>query len=62
MHFVTAMPASFGRKGSKVLLCGSCMDACGLTDEERTQGAQCSTLDGLADREELIGDLEQARR
>ena len=61
MYLVTAMTASFGRKG-KVLLCGSCMDACGLTDDERVQGAQCSTLDGLADREELIGDLEQARR
>jgi uncharacterized protein involved in oxidation of intracellular sulfur len=57
MYFVTAMPASFGRKG-KALLCGSCMDACGLTDDERAQGAQCSTLDGLADPEDLIRNLE----
>jgi len=34
------------RKGS-VLLCGTCMDARGMKDEEMVQGARRSTLDEL---------------
>jgi uncharacterized protein involved in oxidation of intracellular sulfur len=32
----------------RVLLCGTCMDARGLTDEEVVEGARRSTLDELA--------------
>ncbi len=34
--------------GSKVLLCGTCMDARGLTDAELIEGAHRSTVDELA--------------
>ena len=37
------------RKG-EVLLCGTCMDARGLSDEELVAGARRSTLDELAER------------
>ena len=37
------------RKG-EVLLCGSCMDARGLIDEELVEGAKRSTMDELAAR------------
>jgi len=40
---------SVTRKG-EVLLCGSCMDARGLTDEELVEGAKRSTMDELAAR------------
>jgi len=33
----------------KVLLCGTCMDARGITDEEVVKGAERSTMDALAD-------------
>ena len=36
-----------GGKGS-VLLCGTCMDARGMTDEDLTEGARRSTMDELA--------------
>jgi uncharacterized protein involved in oxidation of intracellular sulfur len=32
----------------KVLLCGTCMDARGITDDEILQGAERSTMDALA--------------
>lgn len=32
----------------RILLCGTCMDARGLTDAEMTAGAQRSTMDELA--------------
>jgi uncharacterized protein involved in oxidation of intracellular sulfur len=43
------MVKSVARKGA-VLLCGTCMDARGLTDAEIVEGARRSTLDELADR------------
>jgi len=41
------MVKSVARKGA-VLLCGTCMDARGLTDEEIVAGAERSTMDQLA--------------
>jgi uncharacterized protein involved in oxidation of intracellular sulfur len=43
------MVKSVTRKG-EVLLCGTCMDARGLTDEELVEGVQRSTMDELASR------------
>jgi len=43
------MVKSIARKGD-VLLCGTCMDARGLTDNELVEGAQRSTMDELAAR------------
>ncbi len=37
------------RRGGHVLLCGTCMDARGMRDEEVLGGAVRSTLDELAD-------------
>ena len=41
------MLKSVARKGD-VLLCGTCMDARGLADDELLEGAQRSTMDELA--------------
>lgn len=38
--------ASAGR--GRILLCGTCMDARGLTDAEMMEGAERSTMDALA--------------
>ncbi len=35
------------KRGAEVLLCGTCMDARGMTDEEVVEGARRSTLDEL---------------
>ena len=43
------MVKSVARKG-EVLLCGTCMDARGLTDAETVEGARRSTMDELAER------------
>jgi uncharacterized protein involved in oxidation of intracellular sulfur len=43
------MVKSIIRKG-EVLLCGTCMDARGLTDDELVEGARRSTMDELAER------------
>jgi len=43
------MSKSICRAG-EVLLCGTCMDARGLTDAELVAGARRSTLDELAER------------
>ena len=43
------MVKSVARKGA-VLLCGTCMDARGLTDAEIVEGARRSTMDELAER------------
>lgn len=42
------MVNSVVRKG-KVLLCGTCMDARGFTDDDIVQGAQRSTMQELAE-------------
>ena len=43
------MTKSIVRTG-ELLLCGTCMDARGLTDAELIEGARRSTLDELAER------------
>jgi uncharacterized protein involved in oxidation of intracellular sulfur len=43
------MAKSIARKGD-LLLCGTCMDARGLNDDELVEGAQRSTMDELAAR------------
>jgi uncharacterized protein involved in oxidation of intracellular sulfur len=43
------MTKAICRSGA-VLLCGTCMDARGLTDAELVEGAQRSSLDELAER------------
>ncbi len=42
------MVKSVARNG-EVLLCGTCMDARGLTDEELVEGARRSTMEELAE-------------
>jgi len=42
------MTRSIGGTG-EVLLCGTCVDARGITDAELVEGARCSTLDDLAE-------------
>ncbi len=42
------MIGSVLRRGGRVLLCGTCMDARGLTDEDLVPGAQRSTMEKLA--------------
>ena len=44
---VERMLASVSRKGAKVLVCGTCMDARGLTDPDLVAGATRSTMDEL---------------
>jgi uncharacterized protein involved in oxidation of intracellular sulfur len=44
---VERMLASVARKGATVLVCGTCMDARGLTDPELVDGASRSTMDEL---------------
>ncbi|MCB1868426.1 MAG: DsrE family protein [Gammaproteobacteria bacterium] len=43
------MLKSVSRNGD-LLLCGTCMDARGLTDEDLVEGAQRSTMEALAQR------------
>ncbi|MBK5932372.1 DsrE/DsrF/TusD sulfur relay family protein [Halochromatium salexigens] len=43
------MVKGVARKG-EMLLCGTCMDARGITDEELVEGARRSTLDELTER------------
>ena len=43
------MVKSVARRG-EVLLCSTCMDARGLTDQELAEGTRRSTLDELAER------------
>lgn len=43
------MVKAVARKG-EVLLCGTCMDARGLGDDELVEGARRATLDELAER------------
>jgi uncharacterized protein involved in oxidation of intracellular sulfur len=43
------MLKAVGRKG-EVLLCGTCMDARAMTQDEATQGARRSSMDELTER------------
>ena len=38
-----------GRGGGEIGVCGTCMDARGITDEELSEGARRSTLEELTD-------------
>jgi uncharacterized protein involved in oxidation of intracellular sulfur len=42
------MLGSVLRRGARVLLCGTCMDARGLADEDLVPGARRSTMEELA--------------
>jgi uncharacterized protein involved in oxidation of intracellular sulfur len=44
---VEKMVGVVAKRGAEVLLCGTCMDARGMTDEEVVPGARRSTLDEL---------------
>ena len=46
---VERMLASAMRKGATVRVCGTCMDARGLTDTELVEGAARSTMDELTE-------------
>ena len=46
---VERMLANAMRKGATVRVCGTCMDARGLTDAELVEGAARSTLDELTE-------------
>jgi uncharacterized protein involved in oxidation of intracellular sulfur len=46
---VERMLAGALRKGATVLVCGTCMDARGLTDTELVEGAARSTMDELTE-------------
>ncbi len=41
----------------RVLLCGTCMDARGITDDDIVDGAKRSTMDALAETTELAGKV-----
>jgi uncharacterized protein involved in oxidation of intracellular sulfur len=43
------MLAGIIRRGGRVLVCGTCMDARGLTDQELLEGATRSSMDELSD-------------
>ncbi len=43
------MIEALGRRGAGIGLCGTCMDACGLTEERLLPGTHRSTLEELAD-------------
>ena len=44
------MLRSVARRGGVIGVCGTCMDARGMTDEELAEGCRRSTLDELTDR------------
>ena len=44
---VERMIRGVAKRGGKVLLCGTCMDARGMKDEEMAEGGKRSTLDEL---------------
>ena len=43
------MLSAIARRGGQVGVCGSCMDARGMADEELVEGAHRSTMDELTD-------------
>ena len=43
------MLRSVGRRGGEVGVCGTCMDARGITDAELAEGCRRSTMEELAD-------------
>jgi uncharacterized protein involved in oxidation of intracellular sulfur len=40
---------SAGKRGAEIGVCGTCMDARGITDADLTEGTKRSTLEQLAD-------------
>jgi uncharacterized protein involved in oxidation of intracellular sulfur len=43
------MLSAIARRGGQIGVCGSCMDARGMTDEELVEGTRRSTMDELTD-------------
>ena len=43
------MLSAIARRGGRIGVCGSCMDARGMADEELVEGAHRSTMDELTD-------------
>ncbi len=43
------MLSAIARRGGRIGVCGSCMDARGMTDEELVEGAHRSSMDELTD-------------
>lgn len=48
-YSIERMLKIFRAKGGETGVCGTCMDARGLTDEELVEGARRSTMEELAD-------------
>lgn len=48
-YIIERMLGSVVRRGGQVGVCGTCMDARGITDAELTEGCRRSTLDELTD-------------
>ena len=46
---VELLSKGVSRRGGEIGVCGSCMDARGITDEELLDGARRSTMDELTD-------------
>ncbi len=46
---VESMLGSVARRGGEIGVCGTCMDARGITDAELAAGCHRSTLEGLTD-------------
>lgn len=48
-YHLERMLGSVVRRGGRVIVCGTCMDARGLTDDELVEGAARATMDDLSD-------------
>jgi uncharacterized protein involved in oxidation of intracellular sulfur len=46
---IADMLGMIARRGGKIGVCGSCMDARGITDDELAEGAQRSSMQALAE-------------
>jgi len=46
---IESMLRSVARRGAEIGVCGTCMDARGITDDELAEGCHRSTLDELTD-------------
>ena len=46
---VERMLRAVSRRGAPIAVCGTCMDARGLADDELAEGTRCGTLDELTD-------------
>ncbi len=48
-YHLDRMIGACAHRGAEIACCGTCMDACGITDDMLTEGARRSTLDAPAD-------------